>query len=152
MSKEENFKLLKLQTTVLKVHIHCEGCKKKVKKLLQKIEGVYDVTIDAEQQKVTVIGNVDSEFLIKKLTKSGKHAELFPTPVKVNQQKQQNEPQKSQKEQKVRFDLEDEKPQKCQKEEKDEKPQKPEKGNKGGGGGGKEDEGKEGKDKANVCI
>lgn len=69
---------------------------------------MYNVTIDAEQQKVTVTGNVDSEFLIKKLMKSGKHAELFLTPVKVNQQKQQNEPQKSQKEQKVRFDLEDE--------------------------------------------
>lgn len=82
MSKEESFKLLKMQTIVLKVHIHCEGCKKKVKKLLQKIDGVYDTTIDAEQQKVTVIGNVDSEILIKKLTKSGKHAELFPTPVK----------------------------------------------------------------------
>lgn len=28
-----------LQTCVLKVNIHCDGCKQKVKKLLQRIEG-----------------------------------------------------------------------------------------------------------------
>jgi copper chaperone CopZ len=28
-----------VQTCVLKVNIHCDGCKKKVKKLLQRIEG-----------------------------------------------------------------------------------------------------------------
>ena len=30
---------LLLQTVILKVHIHCDGCKQEVKKLLQKIEG-----------------------------------------------------------------------------------------------------------------
>ncbi|KAG6490512.1 hypothetical protein ZIOFF_051810 [Zingiber officinale] len=67
-----------LQTVVLKVHIHCDGCKQEVKKLLQKIEGIYTVIIDAEQQKVTVAGDVDSGTLIKKLARSGKHAELWP--------------------------------------------------------------------------
>ncbi|CAA6665388.1 unnamed protein product [Spirodela intermedia] len=52
-------------TVVLRVHIHCDGCKQEVKKLLQKIEGVYTVAIDAENQKVTVSGNVDSAALIK---------------------------------------------------------------------------------------
>ncbi|XP_020600370.1 heavy metal-associated isoprenylated plant protein 37-like isoform X2 [Phalaenopsis equestris] len=77
MSKDEDFKLLKIQTIILKVNIHCDGCKQKVKKLLQRIDGVYTVTIDAEQQKVTVSGNVDSATLIKKLAKAGKHAELW---------------------------------------------------------------------------
>jgi hypothetical protein len=36
MSKEE---FMKIQTCVLKVNIHCDGCKQKVKKILQKIEG-----------------------------------------------------------------------------------------------------------------
>jgi len=36
------------------------------------------VSIDAEHQKVTVSGNVDSATLIKKLGRSGKHAELWP--------------------------------------------------------------------------
>lgn len=33
--------------------------------------------IDAEEQKVTVLGNVDADILIKKLAKSGKHAEFW---------------------------------------------------------------------------
>ncbi|KAF7134318.1 hypothetical protein RHSIM_Rhsim08G0085000 [Rhododendron simsii] len=63
---------------VLKVHINCGGCKRKVKKLLRRIEGVYKVEIDTEQDKVTVTGTVDSDTLIKKLEKSGKHAEIWP--------------------------------------------------------------------------
>ncbi|KAG5626196.1 hypothetical protein H5410_011414 [Solanum commersonii] len=74
MNKQE---MLKSQTSVLKVNIHCDGCKQKVKKKLQKIEGVYTVKIDSDQSKVTVTGNVDSATLIKKLVKSGKHAELW---------------------------------------------------------------------------
>ncbi|KAL2324207.1 hypothetical protein Fmac_023265 [Flemingia macrophylla] len=89
MTKEEDFKLLKIQTCVLKVNIHCDGCKQKVKKLLQRIEGVYQVQIDAEQQKVTVLGSVDSATLIKKLERARKYAE--PWSQKTNQnQKQKN--------------------------------------------------------------
>ncbi|KAF3436420.1 hypothetical protein FNV43_RR23512 [Rhamnella rubrinervis] len=69
---------LKYQTWVLKVSIHCEGCKKKVKKVLQSIEGVYTTTIDSQQHKVTVTGNVDADILLKKLLRSGKHAEIWP--------------------------------------------------------------------------
>ncbi|XP_059655415.1 heavy metal-associated isoprenylated plant protein 37 [Cornus florida] len=89
MTKDEDFKLLKIQTCVLKVNIHCDGCKQKVKKLLQRIEGVYQVSIDAEQQKVTVSGSVDSATLIKKLVRAGKHAELWS-----HQQKSSNPSQK----------------------------------------------------------
>ncbi|GMG99705.1 hypothetical protein Nepgr_001545 [Nepenthes gracilis] len=79
---------LKTQTCVLRVNIRCDcdGCKNKVKKLLQKIEGVYTVNIDAKQGKVTVAGNVDPATLIKKLLKSGKHAELWSTPQKIKNQ------------------------------------------------------------------
>ncbi|XP_073128648.1 uncharacterized protein [Henckelia pumila] len=73
-----SFSIITLQTNVLKVHIHCQGCMQKVKKLLRKVEGVYEVKIDAEEQKVTVLGNVDAETLIKSLVKSGKHAEIWP--------------------------------------------------------------------------
>ncbi|XVF43655.1 hypothetical protein PTKIN_Ptkin02bG0058100 [Pterospermum kingtungense] len=92
MTKEEDFKLLKIQNCVLKVNIHCDGCKQKVKKLLQKIEGVFQVTIDAEQQKVTVSGSVDSATLIKKLVRAGKHAEVWSQ--KSNQNANQNQSQK----------------------------------------------------------
>ncbi|KAG6412976.1 hypothetical protein SASPL_125671 [Salvia splendens] len=39
MTKAEDFKLLKIQTCVLRVNIHCEGCEQQVKKILQRIEG-----------------------------------------------------------------------------------------------------------------
>ncbi|XP_058179794.1 heavy metal-associated isoprenylated plant protein 36-like [Rhododendron vialii] len=90
---------LKYQTWNLKVSIHCEGCKKKVKKILQNIEGVYTTVIDSQQQKVTVTGNVNADTLIKKLVKTGKHAELWPenfekkkkkSGKKKNNQKQEN--------------------------------------------------------------
>ncbi|KAG6399010.1 hypothetical protein SASPL_140483 [Salvia splendens] len=77
MTKDEDFKLFKIQTCCLRVNIHCDGCKHKVKKILQRIEGVYEVSIDAEQQKVSISGSVDSSTLVKKLIKGGKHAELW---------------------------------------------------------------------------
>ncbi|PIN00326.1 Copper chaperone [Handroanthus impetiginosus] len=69
---------LHYQTWVLKVSIHCEGCKRKVKKVLLSIEGVYEINIDSKQHKVTVTGNIDAQTLIKKLVRAGKHAELWP--------------------------------------------------------------------------
>ncbi|XP_045790490.1 heavy metal-associated isoprenylated plant protein 35-like isoform X1 [Trifolium pratense] len=69
---------LKYQTWFLKVSIHCEGCKKKVKKVLKRIDGVFTATIDSQQQKVTVTGNVAVETLLRKLVKAGKHAEIWP--------------------------------------------------------------------------
>ncbi|XP_054803523.1 heavy metal-associated isoprenylated plant protein 36-like isoform X2 [Prosopis cineraria] len=75
---EEQIKSLICKTHVLKVSIHCEGCKRKVKKILRSIDGVYNINIDLRKQRVEVTGNVDSKTLIKKLTKSGKHAELWP--------------------------------------------------------------------------
>ncbi|XP_068659906.1 heavy metal-associated isoprenylated plant protein 35 [Aristolochia californica] len=79
---------LKYQTWALKVSIHCEGCKKKVKKVLQSVEGVYTTTIDSQQHKVMVTGNVDADTLIKKLLKSGKVAELWPEKSEKKDKKQ----------------------------------------------------------------
>ncbi|KAL8167741.1 hypothetical protein V2J09_009240 [Rumex salicifolius] len=84
---------LKYETWFLKVPIHCEGCKKKVKKVLQNIDGVYMTAIDAQQQKVTVTGNVNADTLIKKLLKSGKHAEMWPqTHTPPNKEKKPDKP------------------------------------------------------------
>ncbi|XP_047968966.1 heavy metal-associated isoprenylated plant protein 37-like [Salvia hispanica] len=94
MTKDEDFNLLKIQTCVLRVNIHCEGCQQKVKKILQRIEGVYQVKIDAEQQKVTVSGNVDSATLVKKLVKAGKHAELCSPKSNQNQKQSKTAPTK----------------------------------------------------------
>lgn len=54
------------------------------------VTGVYQVNIDAEQQKVTVSGSVDSATLIKKLVRAGKHAELWSQKSNQNQNQKNN--------------------------------------------------------------
>lgn len=78
---EEGAPPLMYQTVALKVSIHCEGCKKKVKRVLQSIEGVYKTDVDIQQHKVVVVGNVSVDALVKKLVKTGKHAEPWPEPI-----------------------------------------------------------------------
>ncbi|KAK8947371.1 hypothetical protein KSP39_PZI007394 [Platanthera zijinensis] len=100
MSKEDDIKFLKIQTCVLKVNIHCDGCKQKVKKLLQKVDGVFQTSIDAEQGRVTVSGDVDPAELVKKLNKAGKYAEVLHQKGANNnaqlQKAQQNNPKAQQ--------------------------------------------------------
>ncbi|XP_058096187.1 heavy metal-associated isoprenylated plant protein 35-like [Magnolia sinica] len=85
MAKEGDLKRVELKVSVN----CCEGCKRKVKKTLQSISGVLETQIDGSQPKVTVIGKVDSQILIKKLGRVGKSAEIWP-----------NENQKTNKEEK----------------------------------------------------
>ncbi|KAL5053395.1 hypothetical protein RYX36_034077 [Vicia faba] len=54
---------------------------KKVKKVLKCIDGVFTATIDSQQHKVTVTGNVNVETLLKKLVRDGKPAEIWPESV-----------------------------------------------------------------------
>ncbi|KAM2496608.1 hypothetical protein COP2_037417 [Malus domestica] len=75
MSSTFDFDFFSIQTHVLKVHVNCEGCEQKVKKILRKIQGVYSVNVEAEEEKITVIGNVEFATLIRKLARAGKHAE-----------------------------------------------------------------------------
>ncbi|KAI6684921.1 hypothetical protein NL676_030834 [Syzygium grande] len=75
---EEASVSLNFKTSVLRVSIHCEGCKRKVEKVLKKIPGVYKTEIDQKQQMVTVTGDIDAETLINRLRKQGKNAELWP--------------------------------------------------------------------------
>ncbi|KAM7469743.1 hypothetical protein LguiA_007926 [Lonicera macranthoides] len=77
---EEPSESLKHKTWFLKVPIKCscEGCKKKVRRILFKVEGVYSVDVDTKQQKVTVVGDVNADVLIKRLAKHGKEAKLWP--------------------------------------------------------------------------
>ncbi|EEF45524.1 heavy metal-associated isoprenylated plant protein 36 [Ricinus communis] len=74
---QPSLKALKCQTWVLRVSIHCQGCQRKVKKVLLGIDGVYTAAVDSQQQRVTVTGNIGVETLIKKLIKTGKHAEIW---------------------------------------------------------------------------
>uniref|UniRef100_A0A0E0L1P6 HMA domain-containing protein n=1 Tax=Oryza punctata TaxID=4537 RepID=A0A0E0L1P6_ORYPU len=80
---------LQCKVLALRVSIHCEGCKKKVKKVLQRVEGVYRCDVDGRSNKatVTVTGKVSADTLVRKLRRAGKHAEQWP-----EEQKQQRQP------------------------------------------------------------
>lgn len=69
--------------------------------LLNFFVGVYAIDIDLKQQKATVTGNVEAQTLLRKLQKSGKHAELVPQqtdhkekkPAKTKNKEKQIDPQ-----------------------------------------------------------
>ncbi|KAK3032183.1 hypothetical protein RJ639_035008 [Escallonia herrerae] len=65
---------------ILKVNVHCDGCKMKMMQVLNAISGVYSVTIDAQEGTARVAGEVDPNVLLRALARSGKHAEI----VRVN--------------------------------------------------------------------
>lgn len=69
----------KLETITLKVFIHCEGCRRKVKRIINGLDGIEAITIDSESGKVTVTGAVDAKALLQRLQKYGKHAEMWPS-------------------------------------------------------------------------
>uniref|UniRef100_A0A1D1YCR7 HMA domain-containing protein n=1 Tax=Anthurium amnicola TaxID=1678845 RepID=A0A1D1YCR7_9ARAE len=73
MAKEEDVKKIELKVSV----DCCEGCRKKVLKALS-IKGVLKTDIHPTLPKVTVLGNVEPQTLIKRLAKCGKTAEVWP--------------------------------------------------------------------------
>ncbi|KAG8085368.1 hypothetical protein GUJ93_ZPchr0010g9521 [Zizania palustris] len=83
-------KLNSSQTLALRVSIHCQGCKKKVKKVLMRVEGVCKCDIDGRSNKATVAvtGKVSADTLIRKLRRAGKYAEQWPE----EQPEQQEQP------------------------------------------------------------
>ncbi|CAA3024668.1 heavy metal-associated isoprenylated plant 3-like [Olea europaea subsp. europaea] len=96
---ENPLKPIKNKTWILRTSIHCEGCKRKVKKILDQVHGVENVDIDIKQQKVIVTGNVKVDSLIKKLKKSGKNAELWP---EKTEKKEKNSVQERNKEKQIK--------------------------------------------------
>ncbi|KAK6942769.1 Heavy metal-associated domain, HMA [Dillenia turbinata] len=71
-------------TAVLKVDLHCEGCAKKVKRYVSKLDGVDDVKVDSSASKLTVTGNMDPEKLREGVAgKTNKKVDLVsPAPAK----------------------------------------------------------------------
>ncbi|XP_011623558.1 heavy metal-associated isoprenylated plant protein 36 [Amborella trichopoda] len=84
----------------LKVFIHCEGCNKKVKKLLSTIEGVYRTTVDPNLHKVSVevLGSVNPDTLVKKLVRNGKKAELWQGKKPAKEEKKEQKAEENGKE------------------------------------------------------
>ncbi|XP_068640435.1 heavy metal-associated isoprenylated plant protein 3-like isoform X2 [Aristolochia californica] len=61
-------------TVILKIRLHCVGCIRKVSKIIRRIDGVEQVTIDAQKDLVTVKGTMDAKempsYLKEKLKRS----------------------------------------------------------------------------------
>ncbi|KAI7736196.1 hypothetical protein M8C21_007977 [Ambrosia artemisiifolia] len=62
------------------VNMDCHGCERKIRRALRNLDGVDNIEIDMNMQKVTVTGWVDQEKVLKKIRRTGKKAELWPFP------------------------------------------------------------------------
>ncbi|XP_011008470.1 PREDICTED: heavy metal-associated isoprenylated plant protein 26-like [Populus euphratica] len=66
--------------TEMEVYMDCAGCENKIRKAIQKLDGVDDIDIDMYMQKVTVMGWADQRKVLKAVRKTGRRAELWPYP------------------------------------------------------------------------
>ncbi|CAF2112308.1 hypothetical protein F2Q70_00041024 [Brassica cretica] len=71
---------LALSVVELLVDMDCQGCEKKVRRAISKLDGVDTVEIDVDQQKVTVTGYVDREDVLRMVKRTGRAAEFWPFP------------------------------------------------------------------------
>ncbi|GAB4827192.1 hypothetical protein Ancab_034082 [Ancistrocladus abbreviatus] len=62
----------------LKVLMDCTGCANKVRKALGRLQGVENVDIDMDMQKVTVTGWAKEKDVLKAVRKAGRRAEPWP--------------------------------------------------------------------------
>ncbi|XP_024385977.1 uncharacterized protein [Physcomitrium patens] len=84
------------QTVVMNVAMVCEGCAISVKKTLKKIPGVTSYAVNFKEKKATVVGNVDPEDVVRRVSKSGKAATLVsatPTPPPPDPPKEDAKPE-----------------------------------------------------------
>ncbi|RWR72175.1 copper transport protein ATX1 [Cinnamomum micranthum f. kanehirae] len=62
-------------------NLDCEGCASKIRKAIRKLDGVDDIDIDMDAQKVTVSGHaIEEKKVLKAVRRAGKAAEPWPFP------------------------------------------------------------------------
>ncbi|KAK9050718.1 hypothetical protein SSX86_030312 [Deinandra increscens subsp. villosa] len=71
---------LSLQTIELQVRMCCTGCERVVRSAIYKLRGVDSVEVELQLEKVTVIGYVDRNKVLKAVRRAGKRAEFWPYP------------------------------------------------------------------------
>lgn len=71
---------LSLQTVELKVRMCCTGCERVVKDAILKLRGVDSIEVELPMEKVTVVGYVDRNKVLKAIRRAGKRAEFWPYP------------------------------------------------------------------------
>ncbi|CAL9235820.1 unnamed protein product [Arabidopsis halleri] len=65
---------------VYKVDLHCEGCAKKIKRMVKHFDGVKDVTADTGGNKLMVVGKIDPVQLQEKLEEKTKRQVVLANP------------------------------------------------------------------------
>ncbi|MQM13616.1 hypothetical protein Taro_046546 [Colocasia esculenta] len=75
-----NSSIRNVEIVELEVHMDCEGCEKRIRKAISKLEGVDCVDVDMDMQKVTVTGYVDRQDVLKAVRRTGRKAEFWPFP------------------------------------------------------------------------
>ncbi|KAF5194332.1 Heavy metal-associated isoprenylated plant protein [Thalictrum thalictroides] len=68
------------QMVELLVHMDCDGCQRRIRKAISKLDGVDSFDIDMDNQKVTVKGYVEHRKVLKVVRRTGRKAEFWPFP------------------------------------------------------------------------
>ncbi|XP_042014864.1 heavy metal-associated isoprenylated plant protein 3-like isoform X2 [Salvia splendens] len=68
-AEKSDYKEPPVTTAQLKVHLHCEGCIQKIRKIIVKTKGYRDMQIDKQKEMVTVTGALDMKALAEVLKK-----------------------------------------------------------------------------------
>ncbi|XVE60430.1 hypothetical protein DITRI_Ditri05aG0128300 [Diplodiscus trichospermus] len=78
LSSVKKKKKKQTQTVALKIRMDCEGCARKVKKVLSGVKGAKSVDVDLKQQKATVTGYVEPKKVLAAAQSTKKKVELWP--------------------------------------------------------------------------
>ncbi|KAE8715431.1 Heavy metal-associated isoprenylated plant protein 26 [Hibiscus syriacus] len=78
LSNMKKKKKKQTQTVALKIRMDCEGCARKVKKVLSGVKGAKSVDVDLKQQKATVTGYVEPKKVLAAAQTTKKKVELWP--------------------------------------------------------------------------
>ncbi|XP_054807782.1 heavy metal-associated isoprenylated plant protein 36-like [Prosopis cineraria] len=68
------------RVTEIQVRMDCNGCVQRIKKTLNNINGINDIYFDLPQQKITVIGWADPEYIVKAIRRTKRNATIICTP------------------------------------------------------------------------
>ncbi|XAR52775.1 hypothetical protein NMG60_11021028 [Bertholletia excelsa] len=66
-----------MKKTELKVNMHCNKCSAQVLKAVTAVRGIDQVSVDRENDTVTVLGDADPVMVASRIRKVGKVAEII---------------------------------------------------------------------------
>ncbi|CAK8563738.1 unnamed protein product [Lathyrus sativus] len=74
--------------TQIQVRVDCNGCAQKIKKALNDINGIHDLRIDLDRQRLTIIGWADPEKIVKAIkNKARKNATIICSDIEKSSSK-----------------------------------------------------------------